>query len=77
MPVLRSCPRGPRCSRISGGPYLSAFDSRGELGAVARGGDEIPGLRSSHGRPGRSRISGGPYVSVIDNRGELGAVARG
>ena len=68
---------GPGCSRISGGPYVSVVDNRGELGAVARGGDATPGFRSCPRRSSCSRISGGPDVSVIDNRGELGAVARG
>eukprot|EP00982_Pelagococcus_subviridis_P007359 30584-Pelagococcus_subviridis.AAC.3 len=56
------------------------MDDRGELGAIARGGDVMPGFRVSHGRvlgPCRSRIGGGPYVSAFDNNGELGAIARG
>ena len=59
-------------------PVDSAVDIRGELGAVARGGDAPPALRSFHGRvlgPGCPRISGGPDVSACDNRGELGAIA--
>ena len=52
-------------------------DNRGELGAVARGGDATPVLRSCLGDPICSRIGGGPDVSVVHSRGELGAVARG
>ena len=57
-PVLRSCPGDPVCSRIGGGPDVSDVDNRGELGAVARGGDEIPVLRSCPGGPGRRGIRG-------------------